>query len=181
MTLSKREQAKRNLVSAVRDELTLLLTSVDRMQGQAINPQAVSALSLDFVEHILRNEKFLDNVVEFAPRKLDEWLTTEAAARLSGFSRPYIIALLNSGKFGGRVSKTEKGHRRIAAIDFRKWMDESSHHTRAAAHTVMTVEDVRSGPRDEEPVAFANTAKDRAQREKRREDALPLARSMGLR
>jgi len=51
--------------------------------------------------------------LDLVPAKNKAWLTTEDAARLSGFSRPFIIALLDGPLYTGQVTRTDKGHQRV--------------------------------------------------------------------
>ena len=63
---------------------------------------------------------------EIVPTKTKEWLTTEDAARLSGFSRPFIIALLDGPLYTGQVTRTDKGHRRVNRSEFEDWLKKAS-------------------------------------------------------
>ena len=50
------------------------------------------------------------------------WLTSEQAAKLAGFSRPYMTALLDSEEFSGQVQITNGGHRRVKKEAVDDWM-----------------------------------------------------------
>lgn len=175
MTASRREKAKKDLVGVLSGELTSLLSSPERMRGNPMNRQTISMLSLSLAERIIQSETFISRVVEFAPPKESEWLTTEEAARMSGFSRPFIVALLDGDHFEGRVTKTDKGHRRVSGSDFKRWMTANKRPDTLPT----TVDEVRAGPRHEE-AALIQTPRSKAKRNSARDEALALARGMGL-
>ena len=64
--------------------------------------------------------------LDLVPAQNKEWLTTEDAARLSGFSRPFIIALLDGPLYNGQVTRTDKGHRCVNRIEFEDWLKKAS-------------------------------------------------------
>ena len=64
--------------------------------------------------------------LDFVPAKTKEWLTTEDAARLSGFSRPFILALLHGPLYTGQVTRTDKGHQRVNRSEFEDWLKKAS-------------------------------------------------------
>jgi hypothetical protein len=103
-------------------------------------------------------------------------IATEDAARLSGFSRPVIISLLDSKANPGKVTKTPKGHRRLERSEFVAWLETVD----TPKDLPKTLQDARSGSRDEEPkrsrVSRANREAQQSERAKR----LETARSMGL-
>ena len=47
-----------------------------------------------------------------------DWISTQEAANLCGFSRPFVAALLDSGTYPGKVQRTAGGHRRVLASEF---------------------------------------------------------------
>ena len=55
-------------------------------------------------------------------READAWLSTEEAARRTGFSRPFIIALLDGPNYPGKVNRSPKGHRRVLASELDQWL-----------------------------------------------------------
>lgn len=175
VTVSRREKAKKELVGVLSGELSSLLSSPERMQGSPMNRQTISMLSLSLAERIIQSDTFLSTVVEFAPRKDSQWLTTEEAAKMSGFSRPFIVALLDSDAFDGQVTKTDKGHRRVATVDFKRWMSAN----KRPQTLPNSVDELRAGPRHAEP-ASKETPRAKARRSVEREEALALARGMGL-
>jgi hypothetical protein len=94
---------------------------------------------------------------------------------MSGFSRPFIVALLDSDAFDGQVTKTDKGHRRVSTSDFKRWMSAN----KRPETLPNSVDELRAGPRHAEP-ATKETPRAKARRAVGREEALALARGMGL-
>lgn len=47
-----------------------------------------------------------------------DWVSTQEAAKLCGFSRPFVVALLDSGTYPGKVHRTAGGHRKVLASEF---------------------------------------------------------------
>ena len=68
----------------------------------------------------------------------DQWISSQDAADLMGFSRPYVNAILDSSEFKGEVMRREGGHRRVKVSSIRQWMKD--HSVRPAA----TKEDILS-------------------------------------
>lgn len=78
-----------------------------------------------------RIAKLVDVSAVSKPRKAqalaqDEWITTQEAANRSGFSRPFVVALLDSGAYKGRVNRTDGGHRKVLAGEFEMLMAKAS-------------------------------------------------------
>lgn len=176
MTISQRQKAKKDLAGLLSGELSSFLSSPEQMRGHPVSRQDVLALSQMLAERIIASQAILEKVAEFAPPKEKEWLTTEEAAQKSGLSRPFIAALLDGPLFEGRVMRTPKGHRRVAAKDFELWMEKNHR----AAYVPTTLSEARSGPRDDEPAPLVETDDERTQRKSARARSLALARGMGL-
>lgn len=79
-----------------------------------------------------------------------QWLSIKHAASLSSFSAPFILALLNSGLFPGRVVYSSAGRRLINADDFVLWMENVGNKALKESAFIRTVADVRQGRREEE-------------------------------
>lgn len=55
------------------------------------------------------------------------WVTTQEAADLTGFSRPFVARLLDSGNYPGEVHRTLKGgHRKVRGDEFQNWIKQIS-------------------------------------------------------
>lgn len=56
-----------------------------------------------------------------------EWISTQEAANRSGFSRPFVAALLDSGAYEGQIHRTPVGgHRKVRADEFAAFMAKAS-------------------------------------------------------
>lgn len=174
MTISHRERAKKDLAVVIRGELSTAL-SPEQTRGTRLSRSAITALSLTIASRVMASEGLLETLGKFAPQEQSEWLTTEDAAQRSGFSRPFIAALLDSPSFEGRVSKTEKGHRRVDARDFQRWLEKSR-----PSDLPSDVASARSGPRDEEPTPLEETPAEKAGRIAARKRALAAAKALGI-
>lgn len=47
-----------------------------------------------------------------------DWISTQEAANRCGFSRPFVVALLDSGTYAGKVHRSSGGHRKVLANEF---------------------------------------------------------------
>ena len=92
--------------------------------------RAFGMASQDILEDLLTDPEalvalwclFKDNSEN--PSAQSEWLKTEEAATLMGFSRPYVAALIDAGEFGADAAKTSGGHRRVRASAVEKWLKD---------------------------------------------------------
>jgi excisionase family DNA binding protein len=93
--------------------------------------------------------------------EVDSWLKTDDAAKRMGFSRPYVVALIDAGEFGDGSIKTPSGHRRVKASAIVKWMsDHGVSHPLTLEHEAVL--DAVDGPAFfEQPKALSKTAKSR--------------------
>lgn len=75
-----------------------------------------------FVSHLLKDKEFVEAMKVLLARELDdEWITSEEASQILGFSRTYTNALLASDDFEGSVNRTTGGHRRISKRAVVEW------------------------------------------------------------
>jgi hypothetical protein len=174
MRLSAQSKVRKSLQDMLDVELTTVLRS-DSMPGASIpSLKSIHEMSKELAERMIGNPQFLDALGQIATKQEKVWLTTEEAAKLSGFSRPFIAALLDGPTYVGVVNRTEKGHRRIWASDFRKWLSKMG-----GTEQPLTVADVRRGFQSEfEPEG--ETAANKKNRLKSRDAALASARALGL-
>ena len=174
MSLVVNQKAKTTLEKIVRDGLSAVLVPGTPEKG-GMTSKAIATISSRLVDDLVINSQFIECVRSLAPDN-KELITTEDAARLSGFSRPVIIALLDSKAYPGKVTKTPKGHRRLERSEFVAWLETVD----TPKDLPKTLQDARSGSRDEEPkrsrVSKANREAQQSERAKR----LETARSMGL-
>lgn len=80
----------------------------------------------------------------------NEWLSINEASRLSDFSVPFIMALLNSSLFPGRVLRTNGGRRLVNKDDFTVWIEVAGSQIKTESAMIKTVADVRQGVRAED-------------------------------
>lgn len=59
-------------------------------------------------------------------QQASEWISTQEAANLCGFSRPFVAALLDSGTYTGKVHRTAGGHRKVLASEFEALVAKAS-------------------------------------------------------
>jgi hypothetical protein len=156
-------KAKITLERIVRDGLCAALSS-DASNNGVMNPKAIATISRRLVDGLILNSQFIECVRSLAPESNKELITTEDAARLSGFSRPVIIALLDSNVYPGHVMRTPKGHRRLERGEFVAWLETVV----VPKDLPKTLQDVRSGPRDEEPKRSRGTKADSAAQQSER-------------
>lgn len=77
-----------------------------------------------------------------------EWITTQEAANRCGFSRPFVVALLDSGHYLGEVRRTAGGHRKVLASEFETLVLKASAHapkTLAQARKAVDVTQLDAG------------------------------------
>ena len=123
----------RDLRITVYDVLALLAEGVSPQEILEDFPEleladilAVLSFAADRERRVHVIERFVECMSGIVPTKTKEWLTTEDAARLSGFSRPFIIALLDGPLYTGQVTRTDKGHRRVNRSEFEDWLKKAS-------------------------------------------------------
>lgn len=87
-----------------------------------LSPERIRGLSTDLADRIIGNPQLFEAMGQMPSMVEKQWLTTEEAAKLSGFSRPFITATLDSQTYTGTVNRTAKGHRRILAAEFHQWL-----------------------------------------------------------
>lgn len=174
MRLSSDYKIRKVLQEMIDVELSSVLRSKSRVGELGLTQTSIHEMSKCLVDRMIGNARFLEAIGEIAAKQEKEWLTTEEAARLSGFSRPFIAALLDGSGYAGRVIRSEKGHRRVHAADFRQWLAKL-----VASERLLTVADVRTGIRLE-PECEGETAEEKDVRVAARRRALQRARILGI-
>jgi len=174
MRLSAESRIRKLVQDMLYVELSNVLRSDPRSGASVLSLKSIRAMSKKVVDRLIENPKFLETLGQIAIKQEKEWLTTEEAAKLSGFSRPFIVALLDSGTYKGAVNRTEKGHRRVLASDFREWITKLG-----AIDLPRTVADVRMGVSLESEIE-SDTLEERKARSRSRKRALDVARKLGL-
>lgn len=173
MPVISTRKARSTLDKLVQHDLSEALSAAE-VKATDFNPKAVALISSLLVDRLMANTQFINCVNTLSSKKNKEFLTTEQAARLSGFSRPVIIALLESNLYPGKVTKTPKGHRRIERSEFVAWLQTTS----IPKNLPKTVGDVRDGPRDADPNetqrSKSETLAQRTERAKRLDEAHTL-------
>lgn len=174
MRLSAQSKVRKSLQDMLDAELTSALRSDAGLGNRVPSLKSIHEMSKDLAERMIGNPQFLEALGQIATKPDKEWLTTEEAAKLSGFSRPFIAALLDGPTYIGIVNRSEKGHRRVWATDFREWLAKLG-----STERPLTVSDVRRGFGPEvEPES--ESAADKKGRLKSRAMALARARDLGL-
>lgn len=135
------DKAQKKLAQLIREELRAHLESARGPKSftNLVYERASQRIAAD----LAHDSRFLDCVSSLRKSQVIEWITTEDAARMSGFSRPFIAALWDSEAFSGKVTRTEKGHRRMNREVFQQWMDE--HREGLSKEMPQSLEDARSG------------------------------------
>ena len=168
-------KTKTALDKIVRDGLSTALSAA-KPKSADLNAKMIATVSSILVDQLMVDTRFMDCMSAIVPAKTQEFLTTEDAARLSGFSRPFIIALLDGPLYPGRVTRTPKGHRRVLRSEFMTWVNKAS----LPKDLPKTLQEVRSGPRDEEPVVVEETKAEKKKRQAQKAKRMEYARSMGI-
>lgn len=116
----------------VKAEELILNTMLDRMVdvvGKTAEKKVLDSarafvvkLGQSVAESLLNNDAFVKSVGQIANSSPDIWCTSEQAAKLTGFSRPYMTALLDSEEFAGQVQISSGGHRRVKKDAVDNWM-----------------------------------------------------------
>lgn len=176
MGLTLNAKAKSTLAKICGDNLSAVLIPPNESDATGLTRKAVDSLSASFIEHLFKDVRFVECIEGLAQSSNTEWLTTEDAARLSGFSRPFIISLLDGKFYSGRITYTPKGHRRLDREDFVRWMESAS----KPSDMPKTIQEVRTGPRDSTPVAAKESPERKAARTKAKAASISLAKSMGI-
>ena len=174
MRLSIDSKIRKSLQDMIAVELASALQPASRLRTHISSPKSAQAMSRKIAGRMISNVQFLETIGQLAIKKEKEWLTTEEAAQLSGFSRPFIAALIDGPTYTGKVTRTEKGHRRVQAADFSQWLAKMGGSSRPS-----TVADVRTGFKPE-PEIGTETAAEKNQRLKARTRALSTARDLGI-
>jgi hypothetical protein len=174
MRLSARSKVSKSLQDMLVEGLSTVLNSDARQGSRPPTVKTIRELSKELANRLMANPRFLETLGSIAIKQEKEWLTTQEAAKLSGFSRPFIAALLDSATYTGTVNRTEKGHRRILASDFHQWLSKLRTNDLPS-----TVADLRTGVLLE-PETREETAAEKKVRLKLRKQALETARDLGL-
>ena len=125
MTTIELNKARQTLAEKIADRLNQSLRQSGVLAPS--KPKTLAAFGLaskDILEDLLTDRESvvaLASLLEATPDE-DSWLKTEEAAKKMGFSRPYVVALIDAGEFGAGASKTVKGHRRVKASAVEKWL-----------------------------------------------------------
>ena len=102
----------------------------------------------------------------------NDWISTQVAANLCGFSRPFVAALLDSGTYTGKVHRTAGGHRTVLASEFQALVAKASAaapKTLAQARKAVDLKRLDGGP-----------ATPRTERKQSKVRATALAHKLGL-
>lgn len=67
-----------------------------------------------------------ERVAKAQAKPPSEWISTQEAADRCGFSRPFVAALLDSGSYPGKVTRTPGGHRKVLASEFEALVAQAS-------------------------------------------------------
>jgi hypothetical protein len=177
MRLSAESKVRKTLQDMLDVELSAVLRSETRAGARLPSLKTIHAMSKEIAERMVENPTFLKAVGEIAIKQDKQWLTTEDAAKMSGFSRPFIIALLDGPTYSGTVNRTEKGHRRVLATEFKQWLIRFG--TIDRSELPKTVADVRTGV-VMEPEGEPPSVQERKARASSRKRALAAARELGL-
>jgi hypothetical protein len=110
--------------SALRAELPGALAR----SGARLDKASMERLASHLSERLARNAKLAAlasaaaHEAKAAGRE-DPWISTQVAADQSGFSRPFIAALLDSGAYDGEIHRSPRGgHRKVRASEFQAWL-----------------------------------------------------------
>jgi len=107
----------------------------------------------------------------------NELLSIEDAARLSGRSQPFIMALLDSPSlYKGTVIRAPEGSCRMVRDEFMAWLSNAP----LPEDLPKAIVGVRSGPRDCEPVEAEESKEQKKERNAAKAKSLEAARSLGL-
>ncbi|KNH08585.1 hypothetical protein BRCH_01709 [Candidatus Burkholderia brachyanthoides] len=159
MWTSRHDRVIKFLSEVIDAELTAAWKSMEC--GPTIND--IHDLSKVLALKIVESDDVASALSATSDSKL-KWISTEEAAKKSGFSRPFIAAAIDSGVYSGRVNKTPKGHRRVLSGEFDDWIKLARE-----GNVSMSLEDARSGldigPSSEQRTEDAeNSRKKRARR-----------------
>jgi hypothetical protein len=141
-----------------------------------MNAKKITTISNLLLNQLMLDDRFIQCISPFVPDQPKEFLTTEDAARLSGFSRPFIIALLDGGHYPGRVTRTPKGHRRLDRNEFKAWLETVS----LPKNLPKTISDVRSEPRDPDLLVKKPSQTEVSKKKSDRFKRLDLASSINI-
>lgn len=162
--------------SALRTELPAALAS----SGARLDKAAAERLAAHLSDRLARNAKLASlargkvSAGTVAEGK-DDWVSTQGAADLAGFSRPFVAALLDSGAYDGEILRSPRGgHRKVRASEFLSWL--ACHAAKAdAPHTLaQTRAQAIRTPKATQPPP------DRIARAASRARALALAKRLGI-
>ena len=96
----------------------------------------------------------------------DKLISSEDAAKMMGFSRPYVNAILDSPEFKGKVIRVNSGHRRVNVSSIRQWMKDHS------VRPTPTEEDVALLSEPTDPAFFDEPVLNASERESRRTEIM---------
>ena len=123
-------KARARVENAIATQLSSIAAaaSLAEMSAKAVEAFDAAVLSQSIMERLLGDPDTVQGLRvlvadEKAPQE-KEWITSQEAATRMGFSRPYVVALLDSAEFEGKVLKRAGGHRRVLASSVAEWMNQ---------------------------------------------------------
>ncbi len=177
MAARPQPKSDKSLQDTYVSELRAALPAALAKSGAKLDKATLDSLALDLGKRIARKRRLSVRRVRPRHKTLpgsNEWISTQGAADLSGFSRPFVAALLDSGAYDGEIHRTPKGgHRKVKADEFKAWLAKSS-----KTHVPKTVEQARA-----EAVLspiVGDGAPDKASRAESRSRAAALAKRLGI-
>jgi hypothetical protein len=168
------QKTKYTLERIVRKGLSTVL-SKNLEKNCPLNRNEIATISSHLVDDLIIDKKFIECIRILSPDNHKELITTEDAARLSGFSRPVIIAILDGKVYPGKVSRTPKGHRRVERVEFVEWLKT----VLVPKNLPKTIRDVRSGIQEDKSKNICPNESRKAQKVQRN-IRLKAAKSIGI-
>lgn len=129
MSITTMDKATKCVKRVIANKLNgAIKRSTDKVAaGGSINEKLrIADVSEEIMEGLLADDEAIESLALLLglriPKK-DVWISTEKAAEKMGFSRPYVVALLDSDDFKGSVVRKDGGHRRVLESAVDTWME----------------------------------------------------------
>jgi len=123
MTVLTKRDARKIIEDAFLSKVDVLMFGGDGAKAKASRKGAAAVVGA-LVDVIEKDDQVAGAISVLHPvRSADIWMKTEAVASMLGYSRPYVVALLDSDEFEGKVKRSTGGQRSVLRSDVEAWME----------------------------------------------------------
>lgn len=131
MTVLTKRDARKIIEDAFLRKVDIVMFGGDTGKANASRKGAAAMIGA-LVDVIEKDDEVAGAISVLHPApKSDKRIKSEEVASMLGYSRPYVVALLDSDEFAGKVVRTTGGQRTVLRSDVEEWME--SHGMKGAA------------------------------------------------